>query len=52
MNGTPKEIFYNHVNIFLSVKLMTSNSYQNMNDENKYTVIIPFIGHPFIVFKK
>ena len=31
---------------------MTTDSCQNMNDENKYTVIIPFIGHPSITFKK
>ena len=23
-----------------------------MNDEDKYTVIMPFIGHPSITFKK
>ena len=23
-----------------------------MNDEKKYTVIMPFIGHPYITFKK
>ena len=34
MNGYPKEIFYNHVKKFLSEKLMTTNSCQNMNDEN------------------
>ena len=52
MNGYTKEIFYNHVKKFLSEKLMTTNSCQNMNDEKKYTVIIPFIGHPNITFKK
>ena len=52
MNGYPKEIFYNHVKKFLSEKLVTTNSYQNMNDEKKYTVIIPFIGHPSMTFKK
>ena len=31
---------------------MTTNSCQNKNDEKKYTVIIPFIGHPSITFKK
>ena len=29
---------------------MTTNSSQNMNDEKKYTVIIPFIGHPSMTF--
>ena len=52
MNGYPKEIFNNHVKKFLSEKLMTTNSCQNMNDEKKYTVIIPFIGHPSITLKK
>ena len=33
MNGYPKEIFNNHVKKFLSEKLMTTNSCQNMNDE-------------------
>ena len=37
---------------FLDEKVMTTNSCQNMNDEKKYTVIIPFIGHPSITFKK
>ena len=37
MNGYPKEIFYNHVTKFLSEKLMTNNSCQNMNDEKKYS---------------
>ena len=45
MNGYPKEIFNNHVKKFLSEKLMTTNSCQNMNT-------IPFIGHPSITFKK
>ena len=40
-----------NVKTFLSEKQMTSNSCQNMNDEKKYTVIIPFIGHPSITFK-
>ena len=31
---------------------MTTNSCQNVNNEKKYTVIIPFIGHPSITFKK
>ena len=31
---------------------MMTNSSQNMNDEKKYTVIIPFIGHPSMTFKK
>ena len=31
---------------------MTPNSCQNMNDEKKYTVNIPFVGHPSIAFKK
>ena len=52
MNGYPKEISYNHVKKFLSEKLMTTNSCQNMNYEKKYTVIIPFIDHPCITFKK
>ena len=30
---------------------MTTNSYQNMNVEEKYAVIIPLIGHPSIIFK-
>ena len=51
-NGYPKEIFYYHVKKFLSEKLMTTNSCQNMNDEKKYTVIMPFIGHPSITLKK
>ena len=52
MNGLPKEIFYDHVKKFLGENLMTTNSCQNMNDEKKYTVIIPFIGHPSMTFKK
>ena len=52
MNGYPKERFHNHVKKFLSKKLMTTNSCQNMNDEKKYAVIIQFIGHPSITFKK
>ena len=52
MNGYHEEIFCNHVKKFLSVELMTTNSCQNMNDEKKYTVIIPFIGHPSITLKK
>ena len=52
MNGYPKDIFYNHLKKFLSNKLMSTNSCQNKNDEKKYTVIIPFIGHPSITFKK
>ena len=51
MNGYPKDIFYNNVEKFLGEKLITTNGRQNMNDENKYTVIIPFIGHPSITFK-
>ena len=31
---------------------MTTNTCQNMNGEKKYTVIIPFIGHPSITIKK
>ena len=31
---------------------MTTNSCQNMNAEEKYTVIIPFICHLSITFKK
>ena len=52
MNGYPKEIPHNHVKKFLSEKLMTTNTSQYMNDENKYTVIIPFIVHPSIILKK
>ena len=52
MNDYPKDIFNNHVKKFLSEKQMTTNSSQNMNDEKKYTVIIPFIGHPSITLKK
>ena len=52
MNGCPMEIFCNHVKKFLSEKLMTSNSCQNMNDEKKYTLILPFNGHPSIAFKQ
>ena len=46
MNGYPKEIFYNPVK-----KLMTTNSCQNKNDQSIYTVIMPFIGHPSMIFK-
>ena len=52
MNCHPKEIFFNHEKKFLSEKLLTTNNCQNMNDEKKYTVSIPFIGHPSIAFKK
>ena len=52
MNGYPKDIFYNHLKKFLSEKLMTTNSSQNMNNEKKYTVIILFIGHSSMTFKK
>ena len=52
MNGYPKGIVYNHIKKFLSEKLMTTNSNQNMNDEKKYTVIIQFICHASIIFKK
>ena len=48
MNGYPKDIFYNHIKKFPSEKLVTTDSCQNMNDEKKYTVIIPFIGNPSI----
>ena len=51
MTGWHKEIFYNHIKKFLSEKQMTTNSCQNKNDEMKYTVIIPFIGHPSITLK-
>ena len=37
--------------VFFSEKLMTTNSCKNM-DENKYTIFIPFIGHPSITLKK
>ena len=46
-----KEIFDNHVKKFLSVNLMNTNSRQNMNNENKYTIIMPLVGHPSIIFK-
>ena len=52
MNGYPKDIFYKHLDKFLSEELMTTNSCQNMNDEEKYTVIMPFIGQPSMTFKK
>ena len=52
MNGYPKDIFYYHVRKFLSEKLMTTNSCQNLNDEKIYTVIIPFIDHPSIALEK
>ena len=52
MSGYHNDIFYNHVKKFLSERLMTTNSCQNLNDEKKYTVIIPFIGHPSITFKE
>ena len=52
MNGYPKEIFFNHAKTFLSEKPLTTNSCQNMNDERKYTVIIPSIGHPSIISQK
>ena len=52
ISGYPEEIFYNHVKKFFSEKLISTNSCQNMNDEKKYAVIIPFIGHPSITFKK
>ena len=52
MNGYPKQIFHNHVKKYLSVKLMTTDIFQKMNDEKKYIVIMPFIGHPSMVFKK
>ena len=50
MNGYPKEIFCNHVKKFLSENPMTTNSCQNINDEKKYTVILPFIGHLSMIF--
>ena len=31
---------------------MTTNSSKNKIDEKKYTLIIQFIGHPSIIFKK
>ena len=52
MNSYPMEIFYNHVLKFLSEELIITTSSQNMNDEVKYTVIIPFIGRPSMTFKK
>ena len=36
----------------LTEKPMTTNSCQNMNEEKKYTAIIPFIGHPSTIFNK
>ena len=51
MNGYSKEIFYINIEKFLSEKLMTTNSCQNMNDETKYTVIIPFTGYTSMTFK-
>ena len=51
MNAYRKEIFYDHVRKFHSEKLMTTNSLKNMSDEKKYTVIIPFIGHPSMISK-
>ena len=39
-NGHHKEIFDKHVKKFLTEKLTTSNSCQNMDNEKKYTVII------------
>ena len=52
MNGYPKDMFCNHVKKFLSEKQMTTNSYQNMNDEMKHAVIIPFTGDPSMTLKK
>ena len=52
MDGYPKDIFYFHIKKFLSEKLMTTNRYQDMNDEKKYAAIMPFICHPSIIFKK
>ena len=52
MNGYPKEIIYNYVKKFHSEQLITLNSCHNMNDEKKYAVIMPFIGHPSMIFKK
>ena len=49
MNGYPKEIFYNRVRKFLSEKLITINICQNIYGEEKYTVIIPFIGHLLVI---
>ena len=31
---------------------MTTNSGQNMNNEKKYTLIISYIGHQYIIVKK
>ena len=41
MNGYHRDIFSNHVEKYLSENIMTTNSCQNINDEKKYTVIIP-----------
>ena len=42
-----------HVKKFLTEKqLLTTNSSQNMNDKKKYTVVVPYVGHPSITFKK
>ena len=46
MNGYPNKIFDNGVRKFLSEKVMTTNSCHDMNNEKKYTFIIPFIGRP------
>ena len=50
MNGYPKKIFYYHVKQYLSEKLLTTISCQNINDD-KNTVIIPCIGNPSMIFK-
>ena len=52
MNGYPEEICYNHVKKFHGDKQRTTNGDQNMNDAKKYTVIMQFIGHPSLIFKK
>ena len=51
MNGYPKEVFHNLAQKFLSEKLITTISCQNINDAKIYTAIIPFIGHPSIIIK-
>ena len=49
INGYPKKIIDNHVKTFLSEQLMNTDSCQNTSNEEKYSVIIPFIGHPSII---
>ena len=46
MNGYPKDIFYNHVEKFLSKNLMTTNSCQNMNERNIQLSYHSLVIHP------